>query len=94
MEINKENIKKLAGLSRLELGEEEAEKMAKDAEKTVSFFDDIKNVDVSQVESVERFNVSESVADGQRKDRGTGKESEQFRERERNMLKVPGVFGK
>lgn len=93
MEINKESIKKLASLSRLDLNDAEAEEMTSEAKKIVSLFDDIKNVDVSEIGNKERFNISESVADRQRKDVGTGREREQFRDKEKNMLKVLGVFG-
>ena len=102
MEITKEEIKKLAELSRIKITEKEAEQYKKEAQEIVGFFDEIKGAEVGSStptlpigvrEGIEEAeNTSETIRDEERIDRGTDKESEQFREREDGYLKIPKVF--
>ena len=92
MEITKEAIEKLAGLSQLKLTGEETEKFQKDAQEIVDFFDTLQKADVSGVVVDDTDNISEAVKDEERVPRGTGREKEQFMASEDDQLKVPKVL--
>ena len=91
MKIEREEIKHLAELSKIELSEEEVESLQKDAEEIVGFFDTLSKAPSSDVLSYST-NTNESVFDHDRIDRGTDKEYEQFVEKEGKFLKIPKVF--
>ena len=103
--ISKEEIKKLAELSRIHLTESEEAALAKDLQNILSYIEKLKEVDISGVlemthaveaknifrtdEVVVRHRVSDS------KDENVDEEdllTGQFTEEERGYLKVKGVF--
>lgn len=95
MEITKEEIQRLAELGRIKITAKEAEQYRKEAKEIVGFFDEIKEAEVGVSGgdvAGESKNVSETIRDEERIDRGTNKESEQFMAKEKGYLKVPKVF--
>jgi len=92
MEIDKEKIKRLAGLGRIKLTEKEAEKFKKDAEEIVAFFDKLKEAEVEETDSDISSNGSEAIPDEKKESIGTGEEKNNFMEKENGYLKVPKVF--
>jgi aspartyl-tRNA(Asn)/glutamyl-tRNA(Gln) amidotransferase subunit C len=94
MRIDKEEIKHLAELSKLELSEEETERFQKDAEEIVGFFDKLKEAPEGEFKESLEKNASETARDEERENIGTGQEKEQFLEKEKEYLKIPKVFEK
>ncbi|MDD4761531.1 MAG: Asp-tRNA(Asn)/Glu-tRNA(Gln) amidotransferase subunit GatC [Candidatus Pacebacteria bacterium] len=94
MSINREEIRHLAELSKLELSDEETEKFQKDAEEIVVFFDKLKEAPEGEFKESLEKNASESLRDEERESIGTGKEKDQFLEKEKEYLKIPNIFEK
>lgn len=92
MTIDKEEIKHLAELSKIELSLEEVDALEKDALEIVEFFDTLSKAPVSDVKISNASNLNEAVFDHDRIDRGTDKEFEQFIEKQGRFLKIPKVF--
>ena len=93
-EIGKRELKHLADLARIELHEREEEKLVKDLEKILEYFEELKEVNV---EGVAPMNGGTSQTDVFREDvtertDDTGKGKDQFSDVERGYLKVPPVF--
>ncbi len=103
--INKKTLEKLAELARTEIGADKEKKLLEDLEEILEYFEELKEVNVSGIEpmsgpleaklaiggAVELVNVF-------RDDEPVKSESESidlidaFPEKEREFLKVPGVF--
>ncbi|PIR05171.1 MAG: Asp-tRNA(Asn)/Glu-tRNA(Gln) amidotransferase GatCAB subunit C [Candidatus Liptonbacteria bacterium CG11_big_fil_rev_8_21_14_0_20_35_14] len=92
MRIEKEEIKHLAELSKIELSDQEMDSLQKDVEEIVQFFDTLSKAPVSDVQISNFNNLNEAVFDHDRVDRGTKKEWEHFSEKEGRFLKIPKVF--
>lgn len=95
--INKKTLEYLAELSRIKLNERDEEKLLKDLQKILDYFEELKEVDTENVKPMSggtaKKNVfrddSESFADGQTSPTQlTG----QFPEKKNGFLKVPPVF--
>jgi aspartyl-tRNA(Asn)/glutamyl-tRNA(Gln) amidotransferase subunit C len=93
--INKQTLEKLAGLARIEISKNREEKLLSDLKAILGHFDELKEVDVSDIKpmsgGVELINVI-------REDEPIESETEaidlieSFPEKEGRFLKVPPVF--
>lgn len=104
--INKKTLEYLAELSRIELNERDEEKLLKDLQKILDYFEELKEVDTEKIEpmaggTTERNVFREDVltgADAEKIPRESALSRrksalvEQFPEKENGFLKVPPVF--
>lgn len=93
--INKNVLKKLAELARIEISADKEEKLLKDLREILEYFEELKGVDVSIIESI---NGAIELKNVFRDDESIKSEADAvdlidaFPEKENNFLKVPGVF--
>lgn len=96
--INKEEIKKLAELSRIHLTEKEEENLQKDLQNILAYVEQLKEVDISNVpemtHAVESRNVfrDDQIVRHRVSDTDMDLLVGQFPEEEREYLKVKNVF--
>ncbi len=90
--ISKDDIKKLADLARIEIGENEAEKLAKEAEAILGYVSEVEEVDGDDtVKNSQNINVMRN--DEVLEPFSTAEEIiEQFPEKEGRLLKVPKIL--
>ena len=93
--INKKVLKHLAELSRFDLEGREEEKLLKDLQEIVAFFEELKMLDAGGVEPMTGGTGLKNVfrGDEERRDTNIGAGSGDFPEEEKGFLKVPPVFG-
>lgn len=60
--INKEEVKHIAGLSRIGLGEKEVEKYSKDLSAVLDWIDDLKKVDIENIEPTAHITGMDSIS--------------------------------
>lgn len=96
--INKETLKYLADLSKLEIKKSEEEKILKNLEDILGYFEQLKEVDTEKVEPMAGGTFEKNVF---REDNGEIRKEinatsediiETFPEKEKGFLKVPPVF--
>ena len=93
--INKDDIKKLAGLSRIHLTAKEEEALEKDLSSILGYIEKLKEIDVSNVpEMTHAIQEKNIFRPDEEKNRESILLNEQFPEEERGYLKVKGVFGR
>jgi aspartyl-tRNA(Asn)/glutamyl-tRNA(Gln) amidotransferase subunit C len=93
-EINKEELKHLAKLSRIELSDKEEEKLLKDLDEILDYFKEIKSLDTSKVTPMtggtELKNITREDNEREKTNEKCGVEN--FPEIKDGALKVPSVF--
>jgi len=93
MKINKQEIEHLAELSRLQLSDEEKEKMAKEMGSILDFVNDLQGLDV---EDEKPFLFEDQINITREDKNGKEKKVEQYLqaapERERQFFKVPRIL--
>lgn len=92
--INKKTLRHLADLSRFELEGREEERLLKDLQKIVAYFEELKSLDTSGVEPMTGGTELKNVfrGDEERRDTNIGVGAGDFPEEERGFLKIPPVF--
>jgi len=94
--MNKEEIKKIADLARLEINEEESEKLAGEIDSILGYVDQIKNAEISddssRIESAGVRNVM--VEDGEPHAKGINTESliNEVPDSQDNLVKVKKIL--
>lgn len=95
--INKDTLEYLAGLARIELDKKSEDKLLKDLQKILDYFEELKEVDIENVESMSGGNIflenvfSEDIQNSKLKAKSS-KLIEAFPEEKDGFLKVPPVF--
>lgn len=106
MLINKKTLEYLAELSRIELEKESGEKLLKDLQKILAYFEELKEVDTENIEPMAGGTIeknvfredtltqinADNISENQRKNLRKSAIVEQFPEKEDGFLKVPPVF--
>jgi len=95
MLISKKDIEKLAELSRIELTGSERKNLLSDLEKILEHFEELKEVDTSNVSPMSGGTFSKNVFredDSLEMRLPRGRAVEAFPEKEKGFLKVPPVF--
>jgi aspartyl-tRNA(Asn)/glutamyl-tRNA(Gln) amidotransferase subunit C len=92
--INKDAIKHLAKLARLELDENEEKKLLKDLQKILEHFEELKQVSTENVEPLSGGTEIKNAfrEDEERGDTNRGAGVEAFPETNGGFLKIPPVF--
>ena len=104
--INKKTLKYLAELSRIELKKESEEKLLKDLQKILAYFEELESVDTENIEPMTGGTIeknifredaltqinADNINENQRKNLRKSAITEQFPEEENGFLKVPAVF--
>ncbi len=93
-DINKNEIKHLAELARLEISEREGEKLVHDLGEILNYFNELKAVDTENIEPLTGGTqlVNSLRDDEPERTSDTGKGKDQFPEEDKGYLKVPSVF--
>lgn len=93
-QINKEELKHLAKLSRIELSEKEEKKILKDLEEILDYFKEIQSIDTSKIAPMTGGTELKNVFrdDDERKKTNSRCGTESFPEEKNGLLKVPSVF--
>ena len=94
--ITKHALKHLAKLARIDLGEKEEEKLLKDLQNILAYFDSLKELDTSNVAPLTGGTMLQNAfrEDSARENTNQGKGTENFPESQNGFLKVPPVFEK
>jgi len=96
MLINKKTLGYLAELSRIELNKESEEKLLKDLQKILAYFEELKEVDIENIEPMAGgtigINIFREDQESEEREVKSEKLIEQFPEEENGFLKVPAVF--
>lgn len=104
MLITQKTLEHLVALSRIELDEKSEEKLLKDLQKILEYFDELKEVDTENIEPMAGGTIEKNVfrEDGFIEADRRGKENleadlrgkliDQFPEEENGFLKIPPVF--
>lgn len=106
MLINKKTLEYLAELSRIELEKESGEKLLKDLQKILAYFEELKEVDTENIEPMAGGTIeknvfredtltqinADNISENQHKNLRKSAIVEQFPEKEDGFLKVPPVF--
>ena len=92
--INKETLKHLAELARLELKPEEEEKLLRDLQKILGHFEELKSLDTVNIAPMSGGTELLGVfrGDEERANTNLGAGAQGFPETEDGFLKVPRVF--
>jgi len=93
-EITKKELKHLAQLARIEISPSEEEKLIKDLQEIISYFEELKKLDTENVSPMTGGTFLENIFyEGEDKNYfDVKKATQQFLEKENNFLKIPGVF--
>ncbi len=93
-EIDKKTIEYLAELSRMKLNAKEEEKLIKDLGNILGYFEELKSLDASGVETMNGGTDIKNAfrEDEERSGTNRGAGTEAFPENEKEFLKVPPVF--
>ncbi|MFA5386364.1 MAG: Asp-tRNA(Asn)/Glu-tRNA(Gln) amidotransferase subunit GatC [Candidatus Paceibacterota bacterium] len=92
--INKKTLEHLAELSRIKLDEKEEQKLLKDLEEILEYFNLLKEVDTENIKPLSGGTIKQSVFRGAEAKNEFKKEklTEQFLENKDDYLKIPPVF--
>lgn len=92
--INKKTLEYLANLARIELDPREEEKLLKDLQKILDYFEELKTLDTKNVEPLTGGTRLKNVFrdDGERENTNHGAGVEAFPETHDGFLKIPPVF--
>jgi aspartyl-tRNA(Asn)/glutamyl-tRNA(Gln) amidotransferase subunit C len=92
--IDKKTLEYLAKLARLDLKPKEEEKLLKDLQKILDYFEELKEVDTKDAEAVAGGAELKNVfrGDGERENTNQGEGIGAFPESEKGFLKIPPVF--
>lgn len=93
--IQKKDLERLSELARLKIPEAEEKKLLQDLEKILGHFEELKEIDTSNVEPMSGGTLSKNVyrEDEIVKNHLSGEKAvEQFPEKEKGFLKIPPVF--
>ncbi len=92
--INKKSLERLAELARIELNPQEEEKMLKDLQAILNYFEELKAVPTDNVEPMTGGTNLRSVVrlDETGRTSDTGRGAESFPDTKNGYLKVPPVF--
>lgn len=98
MKIDKNILKYLADLARVEIKEEKHEKFFADIDKIIGYFGELENVDTDGIEPLAGGTIGKNIFREDELKKGkletkNEKLIEAFPEKENNFLKVPAVFG-
>jgi len=93
--INKKTLDYLAKLARIELEQKEEEKLLKDLEKILNYFEELKTLDTKDVAPMTGGTLLKNIfrEDEERINTNKGVGSEAFPEAQKGFLKIPPVFG-
>ena len=93
-QINKEVLKKLSELARMELAKAKEEKLLKDLENIVNYFNELQGLDTTGIEAVSGGThlVNISRSDSDKNIIEADNLLKQFPEKEKRFLRVPAVF--
>jgi len=93
--IDKKILEYLADLGRIKLNENEEEKLLKDLQNILAYFQELQKLDTTKVEPLTGGTIEKNVfrEDKIRKYENPQKLIESFPEKENNFLKIPPVFG-
>jgi len=98
MELNNKELKNITNLARLDLEEKKEEKFFSDIARVVGYFEDLKNVDVSDVNPVTggtyEINVFRNDNDMVRVETKEGAIIRSFPDNKEGLLKTPHIFDK
>ena len=95
MLIDKKTLEYLADLARIEVSEEKEEKLLKDLEKILAYFEELRALDTSAIEPMTGGTNLDNVFredDPCRKSQRQSALVDAFPEKERGFLKIPPVF--
>ncbi|MEK7657635.1 MAG: Asp-tRNA(Asn)/Glu-tRNA(Gln) amidotransferase subunit GatC [Patescibacteria group bacterium] len=94
MKIDKQNLKYLAELSKIELNEKSEDKLLKDIQAIFDYFEELKEVDTKNIESMSGGTIEKNVfREDEFMGAGTSRKLiDAFPEKENGFLKVPAVF--
>ncbi len=92
--IDKKTLEHLAELARIELGDHEEEKLLKDLTKILDHFEELKQVDTTNVEPLAGGSLTKNVfrEDTERENTNQGAGVLSFPEHSNDHLKIPAVF--
>jgi aspartyl-tRNA(Asn)/glutamyl-tRNA(Gln) amidotransferase subunit C len=92
--INKKTLRHLAELARIELNSREEEKILKDLQKIVGYFEELQELDAKGVQAVSGGTNLKNIfrEDVGRTPANRGTEIESFPEEQDGFLKIPAVF--
>jgi len=90
--IDKNTIKKLAELARLELSEKEEDSLRGDLDKILSYFEELKEVNTDSVAPMSGGTFEKNVYREDKADLPKRGAIDSFPESEKGFLKVPPVF--
>lgn len=96
--INKETLKYLANLAKIKIPEKDEEKLQKNLEEILNYFEQLKKLDTSMIEPMTGGTFQKNIfrddqADVRKEINATSEDIiEAFPEKQGNFLKVPPVF--
>jgi aspartyl-tRNA(Asn)/glutamyl-tRNA(Gln) amidotransferase subunit C len=91
--ISKKELENLAGLARIELKKEEEEKLLKDLEEILKYFEELKEIDTTGVSPMAGGTFTENVfREDEKKNLGSKNITDSFPETKDGFLKIPPVF--
>ncbi len=94
--LSKKSLEHLAKLARIEIHAREEEKLLKDLQSILDYFEELKTLDTSAVKGASGASREKNVfrEDGLRENTDQGKGREAFPQVRKNFLRVPPVFEK
>ncbi|MCL5733524.1 MAG: Asp-tRNA(Asn)/Glu-tRNA(Gln) amidotransferase subunit GatC [Patescibacteria group bacterium] len=92
--INKETLKHLMELARLEVGGDKEEKLLKDIKSILSYFEELQSLDTQNIEPMTGGTNLKNVfrGDEERENSFRGSGAELFPESQDGFLKIPAIF--
>jgi aspartyl-tRNA(Asn)/glutamyl-tRNA(Gln) amidotransferase subunit C len=91
--LSQKSLEHLAKLARIEINAREEEKLLKDLQGILNYFEELKNLDMSEAENSSGGEVKNSLRqDGETRNTDRGKGREAFPQVRKNFLRVPPVF--
>jgi aspartyl-tRNA(Asn)/glutamyl-tRNA(Gln) amidotransferase subunit C len=92
--LSKKSLKHLAKLARVEIHAREEEKLLKDLQSILNYFEELKGLDTSGVKGATPKSAAKNAfrEDGERQSTDQGKGREAFPQFRKNFLRVPPVF--
>ncbi len=92
--INKENLKHLIELARLEIDEQKQDKLLKDLKSILDYFEELQKLDTQNIQPMTGGTASKNVfrEDDERENSFRGLGYETFPESQDGYLKIPAIF--
>lgn len=92
--LSKKSLEYLAKLARIEIHAREEEKLLKDLQNILNYFEDLKKLETSGVKNAVPKNTAKNVfrEDQERENTDQGKGREAFPQFRKNFLRIPPVF--